>query len=593
MYLVVKPRMSRIAVALALLCACLLFTHAQSTSAKSTAKPATSAKSKNSKPTTSKSPQKPQAKKSQNTKKSKSFPKLPAQSVLDSMAKKGDLIDFGEKNLSWLKLQVQGALQAESSRLDSSGVRMAVFGDSHIAGDFMPRVWRARFMEVDSVGFAYPIFPPFHQNLLIHYQHKGFEILNSRKDAYSDYPMGGIIARAKSEQAFVQLGLNFPKEQQDFLVRVVFRAPSTLGAFILRDSNGKEVRLGASEKDRWEISSPMALRFPVRINALLPNAMLGGYFIDTPALRKNPAPKPAHNQSYGVDTPESFVINLGINGARSDVWLKWNRALLERELELITQLDFIAISYGSNDAISASFNDKLYRENFSAFIALLRQYHPNATILLIGAPQVLIKRKDTGAYKPTTNYEAVRKATKQVARENHTLYFDMQDFIEESGGKQKWIAQALSKQDVHLSPYGYKLVAESIAYHLEALLAKQKLPKAAESTKALELDSASSHALSPPQDSIESAQDSYLGSKPETRQAPPESTQTKQNTQNSEPNLTPASTDEQNEQERDNQGTQRDDAAAKNSTQSKSAIPLPPDSSAAQEIWQELEMKEF
>ena len=508
------------------------------------------------------------------------------------MAKKGDLIDFGEKNLSWLKLQVQSALQAESSKLDSSGVRMAVFGDSHIAGDFMPRVWRSRFMEVDSVGFAYPIFPPFHQNLLIHYQHKGFEILNSRKDTYSDYPMGGIIARAKSEQAFVQLGLNFPKEQQDFLVRVVFRAPSTLGAFILRDSNGKEVRLGASEKDRWEISSPMALRFPVRINALLPNAMLGGYFIDTPASRKSPAPKPAHNQSYGVDTPESFVINLGINGARSDVWLKWNRALLERELELITQLDFIAISYGSNDAISASFNDKLYRENFSAFIALLRQYHPHATILLIGAPQVLIKRKDTGTYKPTTNYEAVRKATKQVARENHTLYFDMQDFIEESGGKQKWIAQALSKQDVHLSPYGYKLVAESIAYHLEALLAKQKLPKAAES-KPINPDSVPIPPANTPQTTPESSVDSSARLEGETRQAPPESTQTKQNIQNSEPNLTPASTDEQNEQERDNQGMQREDDTAKNSTQSKSAIPLPPDSSAAQEIWQELEMKEF
>lgn len=585
--------MSKIAAAFALLCVCLLCAHAQSTPAASSTKSQATKKSPNPKPQTTKSAQKPQTKKPA---KKKSLPKLPAQSVLDSMAKKSELLDFGESNLPQLKrkLQAQVALQAESSALDSGGVRMAVFGDSHIAGDFMPRVWRARFMQVDSVGFAYPIFPPFHQNLLIHYQHKGFEILNSRKDTYSDYPMGGIIARAKSEQAFVQLGLNFPKEQQDFLVRVVFKAPSTLGAFILRDSNGKEVRLGASEKDRWEISPPMSLRFPVRINALLPNAMLGGYFIDTLPQDKNPttpkkrAAKSVSNPRHSADTQESFVVNLGINGARSDVWLKWNRALLERELEHMAQLDFIALSYGSNDAISASFNDKLYREHFSAFIALLRQYHPHATILLIGAPQVLIKRKDTGTYKPTTNYEAVRKATKQVARENHTLYFDMQDLIEESGGKQKWITQALSKPDVHLSPYGYKLVAESIAYHLEALLAKQKLPKAAES-KPINPDSAPIPPANTPQTTPESSVDSSARLEGEIRQNPPESTQAAQpqNTLDSPP----ASADGQNEQKQANkeQSTQRDE----NSTPSKSAIPLPPDSSAAQEIWQELEMKEF
>lgn len=478
------------------------------------AKPkSTQAKVAQAKPTPAKS--KPQAKGSKK-KPSKPLPKLPVQSVLDSMAKKGKLTNFGEENFPYLAYKLVEEAQARTKDL---GLRIVVFGDSHIAGDFIPRVLRERFMRVDSIGFAYPIFPAFHQNLLTHYQHKSFEIINSRKDNATSYPLGGIIARAKVEGAFIKLSLNFSKDNQDFSTRFVFKAPSTLGAFVIKDSSGKSKRLGAKKADKWHISEPMSLRFPIRIESLLPNAMLGGYIIS----KQN----------------DSYVINLGINGARSDIYLKWEQELWQEELGRL-DLDLIILSYGSNDAISSTINTKLYKQNFAELIRTLRKVQPKASILLLGAPQVRIKQKN-GTYTQSKSYESVRQATRELAKDESTLYFDMQELIDESGGKQKWITQALSKPDVHLTPYGYKLVAESLALHLRDLAQK--------------------HAKHPSKESKPIKEE--LESKKDSPKAPKDS------------------------------AAQEQSSANKSQSPEFSPLPMPAESSAPEEIWQDLELKNF
>lgn len=517
------------------LCACITsFTLANTQSPK--AQPSSQAKPKS---TQAKTPakSKPQAKKPKK-KPSKPLPKLPAQSVLDSMAKKGELIDFGEENFPYLAYKLGGEVEPRAKDL---GLRIAVFGDSHIAGDFIPRVLRERFMEVDSIGFAYPIFPAFHQNLLTHYQHKGFELINSRKDGANSYPLGGIIARAKQEGAFVKLSLNFSKDNQDFSTCFVFKAPSTLGAFVVKDSSGKSKRLGAKSADKWHISPPMLLRFPIHIESLLPNAMLGGYIIS----KKN----------------DSYVINLGINGARSDIYLKWEQDLWQAELGEL-DLDLIILSYGSNDAIATTINTKLYKQNFAKLIRTLRKLQPKASILLLGAPQVRLKQKN-GSYIQSKSYESVRQATKELAKDENTLYFDMQDFIDESGGKQKWITQALSKPDVHLTPYGYKLVAESLALHLRELAQKHakhpsKKPKPTQKPQKLTKEEKE---------------------EPDTKEQ--DSSQESQSLDSTPKSKEPA------------QDPQEPSPASKPQSLDSSPLPMPAESSAPEEIWQDLELKNF
>lgn len=537
------------------LCACITsFTLANTQSPK--AQPSSQAKPKS---TQAKTPakSKPQAKKPKK-KPSKPLPKLPAQSVLDSMAKKGELIDFGEENFPYLAYKLGGEVEPRAKDL---GLRIAVFGDSHIAGDFIPRVLRERFMEVDSIGFAYPIFPAFHQNLLTHYQHKGFELINSRKDGANSYPLGGIIARAKQEGAFVKLSLNFSKDNQDFSTRFVFKAPSTLGAFVVKDSSGKSKRLGAKKADKWHISEPMSLRFPIHIESLLPNAMLGGYIIS----KKN----------------DSYVINLGINGARSDIYLKWEQDLWQAELGEL-DLDLIILSYGSNDAIATTINTKLYKQNFAKLIRTLRKLQPKASILLLGAPQVRLKQKN-GSYIQSKSYESVRQATKELAKDENTLYFDMQDFIDESGGKQKWITQALSKPDVHLTPYGYKLVAESLALHLRELAQKHakhpsKKPKPQKLTKEEQEGQGKKE-----QDSSQESQ---------SLDSTPKSKEPAQDPQEPSP-AQPLESKKDSPKAPKDSAPQEPSPASKPQSLDSSPLPMPAESSAPEEIWQDLELKNF
>ena len=57
----------------------------------------------------------------------------------------------------------------------------------------------------------------------------------------------------------------------------------------------------------------------------------------------------------------------------------------------------------------------------------------------------------------------------ELAREEKMLFFDMHKFIEDSGGKNVWIKQKLSLQDVHLSISGYELMARKMVQDLKKL----------------------------------------------------------------------------------------------------------------------------
>ena len=67
------------------------------------------------------------------------------------------------------------------------------------------------------------------------------------------------------------------------------------------------------------------------------------------------------------------------------------------------------------------------------------------------------------------NAKSVREAVIKVAKQKQTLLFDLEGFINQSGGKKKWEEASLAKADVHLLPNGYKLVADKIFYELQKI----------------------------------------------------------------------------------------------------------------------------
>lgn len=367
---------------------------------------------------------------------------VPPFNVMEKISQNGKLYNF-EADESKLEFLAQTFKNKEN-------FRVLFMGDSHIAGDFISNQWRILFEKQDEIGFSYPIFPKYHQNISIKVRHSGFELYNSKKSNYSNFPFGGVVAKAKTEKAVINISAQLLSKSRFFNTQIVFKSPNKLGAFLITDSRGVTHRLGANKPNTWELSPKMNLAFPITINALMPNASLGGYII-----KKNNG---------------NSISHAGINGVRSDLFLRWDS---RTNKEVLSNLDsnLIVFCYGSNDSVVSPFNEERYIRVFSDLIKLARLANKDATILIIGPPQ-MFSRDKKGRYFKTPNFEKVRKATKEVAKLNQTLYFDMFEFIENNGGKNQWVKLGLSKQDVHLTPYGYKLVANSTFKELDKLLSK-------------------------------------------------------------------------------------------------------------------------
>ncbi|MBZ7967158.1 hypothetical protein H2253_03270 [Campylobacter sp. RM9756] len=322
------------------------------------------------------------------------------------------------------------------------GIR--IFGDSHIAADFFPRVLRGYLIKSNSIGFAHALQPKYQQNLNLKYSYKNFEILNSKnpKNIKLNFPLGGIIAKAKDKNAKINIDTTLNKKK--FEIGFLFKAKDDNNAFNIKDAQGKNFKLRSFQSNKWSYKK-LEATFPLEITALQKNAELGGYFITN----KN---------------DNNFLDTVAINGAKSDIWLSWNPLVVKNELKLLHN-DLIILSYGSNDALFQGFEKQKFKNNLKHWIEILKNYNKNTIIMLISPPIVTYKKNRT--YKLAPNFFAVREALYEVAKEEKTLIFDMYKFMQDTGGKDKWIKQKLSLKDVHLTIKGYDLMAKKMLEDLK------------------------------------------------------------------------------------------------------------------------------
>ncbi|EAH5216942.1 hypothetical protein V3Y64_000719 [Campylobacter upsaliensis] len=313
-----------------------------------------------------------------------------------------------------------------------------IYGDSHMAADFFPRVIRDYLLRSNAVGFAYALQPKYQQNLNLTYEFKNFSLLNSKNDKQHNYPLGGIIARADKKGAIIKL--NTKLETKEFKVGFLFKAPFSQNAFSVKDAKDKSFILRSNAKDKWSYKEVIST-FPLKITALQEKAELGGYFI----MDKN-------GRNIFLDT-------IAINGARSDLWKDWNLDVVKKELSVLKN-DLIILAYGSNDALLKDFNAVEFKKNYKDFFKILRRENKNAIFILISPPTVTQKKGKNYILSP--NFHAVKKAIYELAKEEKTLLFDMHEFMQESGTKALWIEKKLSLKDVHLSVKGYELMAKKM-----------------------------------------------------------------------------------------------------------------------------------
>lgn len=344
--------------------------------------------------------------------------------------------------------KIPKALQQKLKDRQNLGIR--VLGDSHIAGDFFSHRLRGLLFKDYTLGFVYPLYPNYHQNIALKYESENFEILNSRIDELDEYPLGGVVAKPIELPASITLSPQ--KSTNPIETKIIFKSPNKESALIVEDSNNQRFIINAKRPFVWQFLS-LSLHYPATIRALNEKVLLGGFFL--------------------TDENNNLVENLGINGARSNLWLKWDKALFIQQMRFLPA-DLVILCYGSNDALYDTFNESLFVKNYSDLIDNIREANPNVSILLLTPPPVVQKvsnasRRKKAVYKMSKNAKGVREAVIKVAKQKQTMLFDLEGFINQSGGKKKWEEAALAKADVHLLPNGYKLVADKIFYELQKI----------------------------------------------------------------------------------------------------------------------------
>lgn len=338
-------------------------------------------------------------------------------------------------------------LVSKLKRRDNLVIR--IFGDSHIAGDFIPQRLRALLFKSYTLGFVYPLYPPYHQHIALKYESENYEVLNSRINELDDYPLGGVVARPLELPASITLTPQANAALHHATSTIIFKSPNREGVLLVEDSNKQRFVINAKRPFVWQ-SVSLELRYPITIRALNEKVLLGGLLV--------------RNAQGGNNAVE----NLGINGARSDIWRKWEENLFLQQLRLLPA-DIVMLCYGSNDALNDNFNEANFLRNYGALIDTLRKANPATQILLIAPPPVVQKtttRRNKVIYKPAKNAKTVKNAIHKLAKDKRVMMFDLEDFINQSGGKRKWEQAGLAKADVHLLPLGYKLVADKIYYEL-------------------------------------------------------------------------------------------------------------------------------
>ena len=347
---------------------------------------------------------------------------------------------------NYLKSYNDVALYGLVRKIDEqSGLKIRIFGDSHIAEDSLASEMRSLFFD-DSVvpGFLYPLQPKYHHNATAKYSAKYFRIHNSlrERDKNEDYPLGGVIASATRTNATLRLALQTPSSEA-LKSTIVFRSPNKKAACVLTDAKGKSYTLQAAAARKWSFFS-RNLHYPITFRALQKNAALGGYFI---------------SQS----SSDNIVDTLGINGASSTLWQRWNPALVRREMyEIIA--DLVILSYGTNDIIAQKTPEQI-ADDLRAFIAFVREISPQTAILLLTPPTVTQK----GSTQTVENFAQMQEMFVELAREEKLLLFNTHDFMEHNGGKEIWILKNLSQQDLHLTSLGYRFIARKIFQEITML----------------------------------------------------------------------------------------------------------------------------
>jgi|LFRM01.1.fsa_nt_gb lysophospholipase L1-like esterase len=357
----------------------------------------------------------------------------------------GHLTDYAETRL--------GPLANKLLSMDQRS-HIIQLGDSHTAADFFTGTLRTALQQ--RYGNAGPGWLP---PAWIRGQRSAtlrpgdaashdWQLSNSRVQQHPNFPLGGILVQPLQQGSRLQLTPYSPMHSR-FNVRALYHSPAQVAVRL----NGKTVSLAASSG--WQWSAPHSVHLPLELEVLNHSyPYLGGWLLD--------------NGQPGV-----LLSSLGLNGATINMLDKWGPDWPSTLQSL--QPDLLILAYGTNEAFNDNLDSGAYYAHLTRHIQQLRRQQPQAALLIIGAPDAIknVSAPNCQARRPA-QLGKVQAIQRQVAREQHTLFWDWQAMMGGICSFSAWQARALAQQDgVHFTSAGYTASAnalfQDLARHINQL----------------------------------------------------------------------------------------------------------------------------
>ena len=165
----------------------------------------------------------------------------------------------------------------------------------------------------------------------------------------------------------------------------------------------------------------------------------------------------AKAQIYGVlledETTPGILFNMmGVNGA---TYYHFNHAEHFMKQLAYLQPDLVLVTLGTNEAIQKRFHPEQFRKEVAQFLTSIKDLCPQASILLMTNPDVLVQRRSAAPFT-----DEVRKIIMETATQQQVSIWDLQSIMGGPGSIRGWKEAELGHHDfIHFTKKGYILQA--------------------------------------------------------------------------------------------------------------------------------------
>ena len=348
-------------------------------------------------------------------------------------------------------------------------VRVAVFGASHVGGDFwtgqIRRVLQARYGD-QGHGFILPaaLYEGFRgSDINLCRTDDWFPDWAGKRDGRDDGLLGlaGMSVSSKNDASFGWVETTKTNAQG--------RRVSLYDVYALGQPGGGHLELTVDSAPAQVVSTasaqPTLLRF--RLN------------VDDGPHRLTLSPQgDGEVRLFGVSAeregPGVIVDSMGVRGRTIRSQLSWDRQMASAGL-LTLNPDMVILAYGTNEAADTSYTMEQYREDLRDVLREVRRVVPDVACALVGPSDRAVEQK--GGYRVWGRTAQVASVQRQVAPEYNCAFWDLQ---QATGGPGSMVAWRLMEppmaagDGIHFSAKGYELLGDRFVAALDA--ARAKLP---------------------------------------------------------------------------------------------------------------------